>query len=284
MTCSTRRVRFEEGAPESHVDCQEFSEDEIRAYWLRTADFFVFERNRKATIRTLRRSRGDFDKIDPMLWCYRGMEEVLNEEYACRMANQRSSLRKEVLDEQERQRQLGAYDDNDLREISTALSEWARMHALELGRHDARVAETGKDEPIPLEPSSVPHGPETGKDEPIPFEPSSVPDGPEIGKDEPIPLEPSLVPHGLETGRDEPIPLEPSLVPPGPETGKDEPIAPGAAFATTLTRLWTERHLYYIQPRLKAMFTDKRVPASAENGMLQFWERHHQKPCYQQSE
>lgn len=271
MTCSTRRVRFEEGAPESHVDCQEFSEDEIRAYWLRTADFFVFERNRKATIRTLRRSRGDFDKIDPMLWCYRGMEEVLNEEYACRMANQRSSLRKEVLDEQERQRQLGAYDDNDLREISTALSEWARMHALELGRHDARVAETGKDEPIPLEPSSVPHGPE-------------------IGKDESILLQPSLVPHGPETGRDEPIPLEPSLVPPGPETGKDEPIAlepsvpHGAAFATTLTRLWTKRHLYYIQPRLKAMFTDKRVPTSAENGMLQFWERHHQNPCYQQSE
>ena len=137
--------------PQTWFDNQELSEDEQRSYWVRSADFAEFERNRRAMERALRRTRGDVTKIDPTQWCFRGMEEMLSAEYARRMIIQRADVISGVLSEQARQRGQGYYDDEAIRKISMAMSECARMHALDLGQHDARVAETGSEEPIPLD-------------------------------------------------------------------------------------------------------------------------------------
>jgi hypothetical protein len=151
MVLASRRVHFEGGEPKTWFDCTELSEDERRAYWLRSADFAEFERNRRAMERVLRRARGDFEKIDATQWCYRGMEEMLSAEYARHMIVQRSNVIKGVLDEQARQRNQAYRDDDGFRKISMSMSECARIHALDLGQHDARVAKTGRNEPIPLD-------------------------------------------------------------------------------------------------------------------------------------
>ena len=147
---STRRVRFQDGEPKSWVDSHVINEEEKRAYWLWFSDFAEMERNRRAMERALRRSRGDVTKVDPTQWCYRGMEEMLSPEYGNYILRQRSKVKKGVLDEQARQRANGYNDDISIQEISSLRSEWARKFALELAEHDAKVAATGQEAPIPL--------------------------------------------------------------------------------------------------------------------------------------
>jgi hypothetical protein len=151
MRHSARRVHFQGEEPLTWFDNQELSVDEQRAYWLRSADFAEFERNRRAMERALRRARGDFNQVDATQWCFRGMEEMLSADYACRMIVLRSNVIMGVLDEQARQRCQGYRDDEVIRQMSMAMSECARMHALDLAQHDARVAETGSNDPIPLD-------------------------------------------------------------------------------------------------------------------------------------
>lgn len=147
---STRRVRFQDGEPKTSIDCHVISEEEKRAYWLWFSDFAEMERNRRAMERALRRSRGDVAKVDPSQWCYRGMEVMLSQEFGKRILRLRSKVIKGVLEEQARQRANGYKDDERIQEISSSRSEWARMLALDLGEHDAKVAATCEDTPIPL--------------------------------------------------------------------------------------------------------------------------------------
>jgi hypothetical protein len=125
MTHSARRVHFQGEEPLTWFDNQELSVDEERAYWLRSADFAEFERNRRAMERALRRARGDFNQVDATQWCFRGMEEMLSAEYACRMIVLRSNVIMGVLDEQARQRCQGYRDDESIRQMSMAMSECA---------------------------------------------------------------------------------------------------------------------------------------------------------------
>ena len=146
----SRRVHFDTLEPSVWVDPCEISEDEIRAYWFRRPDFASFERERRTTVRALKRAGGDMGKLDSSLVCFRGMEELINSDFSRRLKKQRRNSQSEVMQEQDRQKQYGITDPTGLRKVSEAVSAWARNHALELGRHDARVAATGKDEAIPL--------------------------------------------------------------------------------------------------------------------------------------
>lgn len=146
----SRRVHFDTSEPSVWVDPCGICEEEVRAYWFRRSDFASFERERRTTVRALRRAGDDMGKLDSSLVCFRGMEELINSDFSRRLKKQRRNSQSELIQEQARQKQYGVTDPVGLRKVSEAVSAWARNHALELGRHDARVAATGKDEPIPL--------------------------------------------------------------------------------------------------------------------------------------
>jgi hypothetical protein len=152
---SRRVVHFDEGEPRCYIDRHQFTEYERKAYWLQVRDFAAFQRHTRAHIRALYRCKGHATKLDPTRWCFRGIEECLSEDYAARLAAQRNALVNAVLEEQDRQNNEQTYDDIALYDVSKSLSEVGRLHAIELGRHDARVAQTGEDEPIPIELPSI---------------------------------------------------------------------------------------------------------------------------------
>jgi hypothetical protein len=143
-----QRVRFDKAEPQSFMDDHEFSETEKQNYWFQRADFASFEREKRASARALKRSRGDFSKLDTKLFCFRGIEEILDESYARHMQKQRQIHIQVVLMEHRRQRERDEINEHQLQQASSSGSEMAMRHAIELAQHDARVAQ-GREEVIP---------------------------------------------------------------------------------------------------------------------------------------
>jgi len=119
-----KNVRFTLNEPQQIV-LDEITPLEKPIYWYRPADYASFEREIRATLRALRRVKGDASRLEEDEMTLRGLERFMHE-YSLENRTRHATA---VLEEQEKQRMINKDDPIGLRQISMACSEWSRNQA-----------------------------------------------------------------------------------------------------------------------------------------------------------
>lgn len=102
-------------------------------------DFEAFLEDRIHTIRLLKSVGGQHKLLEPN-FCLRGLEQYENSLKNAQFHSSRCLHMKSVLNEQRRQRIMGANDPDQIQQRSTSLSAFALERALHLGQSDALEA------------------------------------------------------------------------------------------------------------------------------------------------
>lgn len=138
-----RRVQFRpvEAADIIPSELDGMEEAEFQRCWITSAEEGVMERERRATFRALRRSRGDPSSFDSKKYSTRGLEERLNPEYATALERQHEAIMDAVMAEQESQTARGIVDPEMLRAASLIHSKWSLDLSCALGSTDATAVE-----------------------------------------------------------------------------------------------------------------------------------------------
>ena len=130
----TKEVRF---APEALFYPTNLTEEEVKGCWYSCDELAVLKRERKDTVRQLKRVAFDTEKVSAK-YCLRGFEAFFSVEMNKATKFARDLVAKIVFCEQNRQRINGLWDTESMRTQSVQASQWARDNALELGTADAQ--------------------------------------------------------------------------------------------------------------------------------------------------
>lgn len=107
---------------------------------MQTKDLASVRKEPQHTVTAIRKAGGDASLLDESHFCLRGLEHMRSKHtYKERRKNQRSIVR-HVLDEQDRQRQMGIRDPKGLQVMSSVCTRWARDRALSAAAGDAQDA------------------------------------------------------------------------------------------------------------------------------------------------
>jgi hypothetical protein len=139
-----RRVLFKETVsvrPITHID--DMSDERIQAVWYDKKDFEDIKKGIVGTVRLMMSCQeGDGESscvIDNEEHCSRGLEYRTREGASARRENKWNALNA-VLDEQDRQKELGIQNEKLLCQIYVTENRRSRLHALQLGIQDETAA------------------------------------------------------------------------------------------------------------------------------------------------
>ena len=133
-----KRVRF---AQDALLYSGDVTAQEISRCWCTADDFQSYKKERRNTIRTLRQNGYQIERMEDAGYCMRGLEPYFSLETNQAMKYTRQLAFRRVLEEQDRQRAVGIYDDETIREQAIPATAWARDMATQLGANDALEAE-----------------------------------------------------------------------------------------------------------------------------------------------
>lgn len=113
------------------------SEEEVKTSWYSKDELIVFKKERRDTVKILKRAGFNKSAIDTEQNCLRGFEPYFSVEVNKATKCARDLVYTVVFSEQNRQRSCGISDHETMRTCSQQASQWALRNALELGSQDA---------------------------------------------------------------------------------------------------------------------------------------------------
>mmetsp|Transcript_32968 Transcript_32968/g.43936 ORF Transcript_32968/g.43936 Transcript_32968/m.43936 type:complete len:119 (-) Transcript_32968:89-445(-) len=117
------------------------SDDEKAMLWYTNQDKRKIQHSIKKTLKAMQKNTNTCNR------CIRGLEHMRSPEHLEQKKINLDCVRLGVLKEQQRQQMFGIFDPNELRNISSKASEWAKNNALQQGTIDAMYRyEKGKEE------------------------------------------------------------------------------------------------------------------------------------------
>jgi hypothetical protein len=139
-----RRISFKETVsvrPIAHMN--DMTKSHIRAVWYEQSEFDEIKKRFLQTIRLMSFHENQIivDNNDDDNHCIRGLEYRTSEGAAIRQENKWNALNA-VLDEQDRQRQLGTRNDKLLCQVYMRENRLSRLNALKLGILDEKAAKS----------------------------------------------------------------------------------------------------------------------------------------------
>lgn len=134
---TTKRVSFAEDAL---LYSGNVTEEEVKRSWYSQKEFVNIKQGRRDTIGLMKDNDFDIDRLESEGYCLRGFEPYFSPEINRAMKFARVRAYQNVLEEQERQRVVGVYSPEAIREQSCEITGWARETALRLAANDALEA------------------------------------------------------------------------------------------------------------------------------------------------
>lgn len=113
--------------------------EDVKRMWYSTNELATLKSERKAIIKILKKVNFKLDKLDQEAICLRGYEAYFSVSMNKATKYARELVLSVVLAEQSRQRMVGVFDPESLRQLCGQASQWARDTALVLGITDANL-------------------------------------------------------------------------------------------------------------------------------------------------
>lgn len=113
------------------------TQDEVNRMWYSKDELATFKNERKLVVKALKRANFNVAAVERSgKYCLRGYEAYFSLDVNKAMKDARTLVTSLVLTEQERQRSLGAHDDEAIRFACSSVSQWACDNASKLGEND----------------------------------------------------------------------------------------------------------------------------------------------------
>ena len=138
-TTSKRRrpVRCVSFAEEALLYRSNRTQEDVKQMWYSKTELAAFKDERREIIRMLKKVKFDLSRINQEHICLRGYEPYFSVAMNKATKYARELVSAVVFVEQSRQRMMGGFDPESLRERSCQASQWARETGMELGHTDA---------------------------------------------------------------------------------------------------------------------------------------------------
>mmetsp|Transcript_33786 Transcript_33786/g.77943 ORF Transcript_33786/g.77943 Transcript_33786/m.77943 type:complete len:273 (-) Transcript_33786:94-912(-) len=114
------------------------SRQSVSSFFFQESEIESFSRDRKRTVRALRKVDGDLMSLNHNKYCIRGLESYQSGRFNRALRRQRQSVISGVLEQQSLQRSCGVVNPVALSQIATRQSQWAKRWAMELASIDER--------------------------------------------------------------------------------------------------------------------------------------------------
>jgi hypothetical protein len=150
-----KRVSFAENAVLYWGDV---TADEALSGWYSVEDYQGFKMDRKEAIRMIKKNGFNIYNIESAGHCLRGFEPYFSLEINRRIRHVRETAVRNVLREQQRQIQLGSYDDEAMRVRYAQATQWTHTNAIQMGTNDAALVRDDELRQLPMNTTASPRG------------------------------------------------------------------------------------------------------------------------------